>query len=85
MCAEHCGSSERRDPKHTDRNRGTTEVSFQQGYFVQVKRPGILPKLQSAFSKPLKVLEKTGPYTYKLSDGRTSMGSGLCYELKSVY
>lgn len=62
---------------YTDRKRGATEVSFKQGSFVRVKRPGILPKLQSAFSKPLKVLQKTGPYTYKLSDGRTWNASHL--------
>lgn len=62
---------QQRSKTYTDCKRRPKEVSFQQGSFVRVKQQGILPKLKSAFSKPLKVLGKTGPYTYKLSDGRT--------------
>lgn len=45
-------------------------MSFECGSLVRVKKPGILPKTQCKFTKPLRVMEKKGQYTYLLSDGR---------------
>ena len=55
---------------YTDERRGTGHVSFQCGSYVRVRKPGILPKTQSKFGGPLNVMEKRGPYSYRLSDGR---------------
>lgn len=42
-----------------------------------MKKPGILPKAQCKFSRPLKVMEKRGQYSYLLSDGRCWNASHL--------
>lgn len=55
---------------YTDHRRGAKSVSFPCGSYVRVKKPGILPKTQCRFTKPLKVVAKKGLHTYMLSDGR---------------
>ena len=62
--------TQKKSKAYTDRKRGARAVFFRCGSYVRVKKPGILPKTQCKFSKPLRVMEKRGHYTYLLSDGR---------------
>lgn len=55
------GEKQKKSKAYTDQKRGATAVSFACGSYVRVKKPGILPKKQSKFSRPLEVMEKRGP------------------------
>ncbi|XP_041940375.1 uncharacterized protein K02A2.6-like [Alosa sapidissima] len=68
--ASKVGENQRKSKAYTDHKRGAKGVSFQCGSYVRVRKPGILPKTHCKFSKPLRVMEKRGQYTYLLSDGR---------------
>lgn len=59
-----------RSKQYCDTKCSAKNVSFYCGSYVCVKKPGIVPKMQSKFGKPLKVVGKKGLYIYKLSDGR---------------
>ncbi len=67
--ASYVREKQEKTKQYCDRKRCTKHVSFQCGSYVCVKKPGIVPKTQSKFEKPLKVVGKKGLYTYKLSDG----------------
>ncbi len=64
------GEKLKKSKAYTDQKRGETAVSFACESYVWVKKSGMLPKTQCKFSRPLKVMEKKGQYTYLLSDGR---------------
>ncbi|CAM4711930.1 unnamed protein product [Lepidochelys kempii] len=61
----------------TDKWWGAKEPKFQCGSFVRIQKPGILRKGDHKFTAPLKIIEKKGPYTYRLSDGRVWNASYL--------
>ncbi len=67
--ASYVREKQEKTKQYCDRKRCAKHVSFQCGSYVCVKKPGIVPKTQSKFEKPLKVVGKKGLYTYKLSDG----------------
>lgn len=75
--ASHVRDKQKKMKQYSDRKRSAKHVSFQCGSYVRVKKPGIVPKTQSKFGKPLKVVGKKGLYTYKLSDGRCWNASHL--------
>ncbi|KAL0149455.1 hypothetical protein M9458_055243 [Cirrhinus mrigala] len=75
--ASHMRKKQEKSEQYSDRKRIAKHVSFQCGSYVRVKKPGIVPKTQSKFGKPLKVVGKKGLYTYKLSDGRSWDASHL--------
>ncbi|EMP37539.1 hypothetical protein UY3_05253 [Chelonia mydas] len=62
----------------TDKWWDAQEPKFECGSFVRIRKPGILRNLEyenlerkgdHKFTAPLKIIEKKGPYTYRLSDG----------------
>ncbi|CAM4584129.1 unnamed protein product [Lepidochelys kempii] len=61
----------------TDKQWGAKEPKFEFGSFVRIRKPGILCKGDHKFTAPLKIIEKKGPYTYRLSDGRVWNASSL--------
>ncbi|CAM4567530.1 unnamed protein product, partial [Caretta caretta] len=61
----------------TDKRQGAKEPKFECGSFVRIRKPGILRKGDHKFTAPLKIIEKKGPYTYRLSDGRVWHASSL--------
>lgn len=71
------GEKQKKSKAYTDQKWDATAVSFACGSYVWVKKSGILPKAQYKFSRPLKVMEKRGQYTYLLSDGRCWNASHL--------
>ncbi len=75
--ASHVKEKQKKTKQYSDRKRSAKHVSFQCGSYVRVKKPGIVPKTQFKFGKPLKVVGKKGLYTYKLSDGRCWNASHL--------
>ncbi|KAJ8375109.1 hypothetical protein SKAU_G00056890 [Synaphobranchus kaupii] len=64
------GEKQKKSKAYTDHKRGAKGVFFQCGSYVRVRKPGILPENQCKFTRPLRVVEKKGQYTYLLSDGR---------------
>ncbi|CAM5089414.1 unnamed protein product [Eretmochelys imbricata] len=61
----------------TDQRQGAKGPKFQCGSFVRIRKPGILCKGDHKFTAPLKIVEKKGPYTYRLSDGQVWNASYL--------
>ena len=82
--SERVKAQQAKSKAYTDKRRGARHVSFQCGSYVRVKKPGILPKSQSKFGKPLKVMARRGPYSYELSDGRCWNASYLAPALPQM-
>ncbi|KAL7839056.1 hypothetical protein SRHO_G00257140 [Serrasalmus rhombeus] len=82
--SERVKTQQAKSKAYTDKRRGARHVSFQSGSYVRVKKPGILPKSQSKFGKPLKVMARRGPYSYELSDGRCWNASHLAPALPQM-
>lgn len=61
---------QRKSKAYTDRKVGATAVFFRCGLFVQVKKPGIIPKTQCKFSISFRVMEKRGHYSCLPLDSR---------------
>ncbi|KAJ8364836.1 hypothetical protein SKAU_G00136670 [Synaphobranchus kaupii] len=57
------GEKQKKSKAYTDHKRGAKGVFFQCGSYVRVRKPGILPKNQCKFTRPLRVVEKKGQYT----------------------
>lgn len=64
---------------YTDNKRGAKVPNFQVNDAVRVRRPEHVHKGSSKFTEPLKVVERVGPSTYLLSDGRKWNASKLAH------
>lgn len=56
--------------EYTDKHRSALQTNFQPGSKVRVKKPWMIKKGDQRYTKPQKVMKKTGPNTYLLEDGR---------------
>lgn len=70
--------------EYTDKRRSALQSNFQPGSKVRVKKPWMIKKGEQRYTKPQKVIEKTGPNTYLLEDGRNWTASRLSAITDSV-
>lgn len=63
---------------YTDRRRAAKPTTVAVGDMVRVKKPSVSFKGDISFSKPRKVIEKCGPASFILDDGKTWNAAKLC-------
>ncbi len=63
--------------EYTDKRNNVFQTNFQPGSKVRVKKPWMIEKGEQRNTKPQKGIEKTGPNTYLLEDGRNWNASRL--------